>query len=69
VAVATPARAENALEQLRKHGKDRTVAFCVSPRPQPRGLTRPWERFALLAFEAGPSPGAPQDVALPPPGA
>jgi hypothetical protein len=26
------ARAENALEQLRKHGKDRTVAFCVSQR-------------------------------------
>jgi superfamily II DNA or RNA helicase len=32
VAVATRARAENALEQLRKHGKDRTVAFCVSQR-------------------------------------
>jgi len=35
--------------------------------PQPRGLTRPRERFALLAFEAGPSPGAPQDAAPPPP--
>jgi superfamily II DNA or RNA helicase len=32
VAVATRARAENALEQLRKHGKDRTVAFCASQR-------------------------------------
>ena len=32
VAVATRARAEKALEQLRKHGKDRTVAFCVPQR-------------------------------------
>ena len=31
-AVATRARAENALEQLQKHGQDRTVAFCVSQR-------------------------------------
>ena len=31
-AVATRARAENALEQLGKYGKDRTVAFCVSQR-------------------------------------
>jgi superfamily II DNA/RNA helicase len=30
--LATRARAENALEELRKHGKDRTVAFCVSQR-------------------------------------
>ena len=31
-AVATRVRAENALEQLQKHGQDRTVAFCVSQR-------------------------------------
>ncbi|MEZ4416162.1 MAG: DUF3427 domain-containing protein [Gemmatimonadota bacterium] len=31
-AVATQARAENALEQLQKRGGERTVAFCVSQR-------------------------------------
>ncbi len=31
-AVATRARAENALEQLEEHGQSRTVAFCVSQR-------------------------------------
>ena len=30
--VATQARAENALEQLRKHGGKRTIGFCVSQR-------------------------------------
>ena len=30
--VATRVRAQNALEQLRKYGGDRTVAFCVSSR-------------------------------------
>lgn len=31
-AVATRTRAENALQQLRRHGMERTIAFCVSQR-------------------------------------